>query len=218
MQLPPLGTVGAARSGDICRKQRKVVGTDTSQPRSQYNECIVRIPRYMCPPFHDLSGTRADCCVLRISFLKMISVATAGGTVINYSSRFSIAGMTGVFPANVVAGIGAISGTAGPATENNVVQKQARSSSSIDPNDPYAVPYTLQTGLTKYAPMQPQPPTKITAQSATPLWPTSSVVFAMTWLPRPSQVTTSTQTPTYSVSSMENTVSPSDYFPICWLI
>ena len=116
--------------------------------------------------------------------------------------------MTGSFPANVATAIAAIQGTAGPATENNVVAQK-----KVDPNDPYAVPYTLQTGLTKYAPMQPQPPTKITAQSATPLWPTSSVVIAMTWLPRPSQVTTSTQTQTYSVSSMENTVSSSYSFP-----
>lgn len=159
-------------------------------------------------PFYTLSESGADCSALRVSFLKMISVATAGGTVINYSPRFSIAGMTGSFPANVATAIAAIQGTAGPATENNVVAQK-----KVDPNDPYAVPYTLQTGLTKYAPMQPQPPTKITAQSATPLWPTSSVVIAMTWLPRPSQVTTSTQTQTYSVSSMENTVSSSYSFP-----
>ena len=143
----------------------------------------------------------------------MVSVATAGGSVINYSPRFSVAGMTGTFPANVVAGIGTISGTDGPATENNVAQNQA---AAQDPK--YAVPYTLQTGLTKYAPMQPQPPTKITAQSASPMWPTSSVSIATTWLPRPSQVTTSTQTQTFSMSSMENTVSSSYRFPTCWLI
>lgn len=154
---------------------------------------------------------QADCRVLRTSFLKMISVATAGGTVINYSPRFSITGMTGNFPANVIAGMRTVSGTAGPATENNVVQKQPAADGGA-----YAVPYTLQTGLTKYAPMQPQPPTKITAQSATPLWPTSSVVIATTWLPRPSQVTTSTQVPTYSVSSMENSVSSHVAFPYVW--
>ncbi|KAA6411533.1 MAG: beta-1 [Lasallia pustulata] len=136
-------------------------------------------------------------------FLKMVSVATAGGSVTNYSPRFSVAGMTGTFSANVVAGIGTISGTAGPATENNVAQNQAAAQ-----DDKYAVPYTLQTGLTKYAPMQPQPPTKITAQSASPMWPTSSVSIATTWLPRPSQVTTSTQTQTFSMSSMENTAAP----------
>lgn len=148
----------------------------------------------------------------------MISVATAGGTVVNYSPRFSIAGMTGIFPANVIAGIRTVSGTAGPATENNVAQKQPAAAGGADQGGVYAVPYTLQTGLTRYAPMQPQPPTKITAQSATPLWPTSSVVIAVTWLPRPSQVTTSTQVPTFSVSSMENSVSFSGHFPIRWSI
>lgn len=163
-----------------------------------------------------LSNQRADCSALSTSFLKMISVATAGGTVINYSPRFSIAGMTGNFPANVIAGIGTVSGTAGPATENNVVQNQPAAGGGAEQGGKYAVPYTLQTGLTKYAPMQPQPPTKITAQSATPLWPTSAVVIATTWLPRPSQVTTSTQVPTYSVSSMENSVSSHVAFPYVW--
>lgn len=38
-------TTGPARSGNICRKQRKDIGADTSQPRSQYNERIVSTPR-----------------------------------------------------------------------------------------------------------------------------------------------------------------------------
>ncbi|MCJ1299011.1 hypothetical protein MMC08_001802 [Hypocenomyce scalaris] len=152
--------------------------------------------------FHALSELEADTSVLPSSFLSIISVATAGGTVTDYSPRFSIAGMTGTFPANVIAGIATISGTAGPATENNVAQNQAAAGTQ---GGEFTVPYTLQTGLTRYAPMQPQPPTKITAQSATPQFPTSSVVIATTWLPSASEVTTFTQTATYSVSSMENT-------------
>jgi hypothetical protein len=38
------------------------------------------------------------------------------------------------------------------------------------------------------------------------LWPTSSVVFASTYLPIPSIVTTLTQAGTFSVSSHANTV------------
>ncbi len=149
----------------------------------------------------------------------MISVATAGGTVINYSPRFSLTGMTGSFPPNVLSGLKAVTGTDGPATENNVVK--ANPGGAVGGQAEYAVPYTLQTGLTKYAPMQPQPPTKITAKNIKMLWPTSSVVIAKTWLPRPSQVTTFTQSVTYSMSSRENTVSQYStrhlYHQILWL-
>jgi hypothetical protein len=54
--------------------------------------------------------------------------------------------------------------------------------------------------------MQPVPPTAITATNTSPLWPTSSVVFASTFLPIPSIVTTLTQANTFSVSSHANTV------------
>ncbi|MCJ1367005.1 hypothetical protein MMC16_006136 [Acarospora aff. strigata] len=143
-------------------------------------------------------------------FLKMISVATAGGTITNYSPRFSLTGMTGTFPDNVLAGLKKVSGTAGPATENNVVAANPGAGAGGQ-GAGFAVPYTLQTGLTKYAPMQPEPPMKITAKNASPLWPTSSYSVAKTWLPRPSQVTTFTQSVTYSLSSRENTVAPASH-------
>ena len=71
----------------------------------------------------------------------------------------------------------------------------------------YAISYLLQTGLTKYAPMQPKPGTKITATNTSPLNPSFAWTVATTFLPVPSQVTTSTQAPTYSGTSIENTVS-----------
>lgn len=139
-----------------------------------------------------------------LSFLKMISAAT-GGTVINYSDRFSLSGMTGTFPPNVQKGVEGITGTDGPPAENNVAAN-ANAAPAAGAGGPYAVTYTAQTGLTKYAPMQGKPGTKITAKSPTPRYPTSSVRFALTFLPTPSQVTTITLSATYSTSSMENTV------------
>jgi hypothetical protein len=136
-------------------------------------------------------------------FLKMISVAAAGGTVINYSPRFSLSGMTGSFPANVVAGLKTIKGTDGPPSVNNVGQGGA---STVVDGDLFKVPYTMQTGLTRYAPMQPVPPTKITKKKATPQHPTSAVDIARSILPIPKQQTTITQSQTFSVSSVENTV------------
>ena len=141
---------------------------------------------------------------LIFSFLKMISTAR-GGTVINYSSRFSLSGMTGTFPAAVQQGLAGLTGTAGPPTENNIASNPD-AGAATGAGGPYAVTYTAQTGLTKYAPMQGKPGTKITAKSPTPQYPTSSVKFAITFLPTPSQVTTLTMSATYSTSSIENTV------------
>lgn len=139
-------------------------------------------------------------------FLKMISVAP-GGTVINYSNRFSLSGMTGTFPAAVQQGLAGLTGTDGPPTENNIASNP-NAGAATGAGGPYAVTYTAQTGLTKYAPMQGKPGTKITAKSPTPQYPTSSVQFAVTFLPTPSQVTTITLSATYSTSSMENTAAP----------
>ena len=141
----------------------------------------------------------------------MISTDTTGGTVTNYSPRFSLPSMNGVFPANVQAGLKTVTGTAGPATENNVAssnqQGQNAAAGGAAPaaqGGLYTVPYPLQSGVTKYAPMPPQPVTSITKNKPTPQWPTSAVQYAQTNLPIPSQVTTLTATPTFSVSSMEN--------------
>ena len=143
-------------------------------------------------------------------FLRMISTSSEGGTVTNYSDRFSISGMTGTTPAAEAAAVVALNGaTAGPATVNNIANNAAPAAgtTAVVDGGVYAVPYNLQTGLTKYAPMQPVPPTKITAKNVTPLYPTSAVTIATTYLAIPSIVTTMTLSQTFSVSSMENTVS-----------
>ena len=137
----------------------------------------------------------------------MISVGSSGTTVTNYSKRFSLTGMTGVFPANVQAGIKAVSGTSGPPTEKQVQGQQGNNAGgAAGPAGAYTVPYTMQTGATKYAPMQGRPGTKITAASPKPQYPTSSVSIVSTFLPTPVQVTTMTMSQTASVESRANTV------------
>jgi Yeast cell wall synthesis protein KRE9/KNH1 len=137
-------------------------------------------------------------------FIKMISAAP-GGTVVNYSGRFSISGMTGTFPDTVKKGLKSVDGTEGPATENNVAEGQDPAGAPADGDA--GVPYTMQTGPIRYAPMQKQPPTKISAKDPEPLFPTSAVQFAITFLPNPVQKQTITASATFSVESMENTVS-----------
>ncbi|KAF2469640.1 beta-1,6-glucan boisynthesis protein-like protein [Lindgomyces ingoldianus] len=144
-------------------------------------------------------------------FLKIISTASSGGTVTNYSPRFSLSGMSGTFPDTVITAMKGVDGTDGPPTVNAV--NQGGAANPVD-GDQFKVPYTMQTGVTRYAPMQKVPPTKITKKVASAMYPTSSVNIAKSILPRPKQQTTITQSQTFSVSSMENTVAaaamPSD--------
>ena len=143
-----------------------------------------------------------------ISFIKIIAAGT-GGTVTNYSNRFSLSGMTGTFPAAVTTGLQGLSGTSGPATENNY--NAAAGGNAAGAGGPVAagatVTYTQQTGPIRYAPMQGKPGTKITAKSASARYPSSSVSIAKTWLPTPEAITTHTVSATYSTSSHANTVS-----------
>ena len=118
--------------------------------------------------------------------------------------------MTGTFPAAVQAAITALGGsTNAPATVNQVTNNAAAGAgagAAAPVAGEFTVPYQLQTGLTKYAPMQPVPPTKIVAKNPTPLHPTSAYTVATTWMAKATIATTITASQTFSVSSIENTV------------
>ncbi|KAL9632818.1 MAG: hypothetical protein Q9164_005076 [Protoblastenia rupestris] len=140
------------------------------------------------------------------SFLKMISGGT-GGSVINYSDRFTLSGMTGTFPPAVEAGIKEVKDTSGPQAQNNI-NDNANANGAAGGGGGSGQPYSMQTGATRYAPMQRKPGTKITARAATPLYPTSSAKIAKTFLPTPKQVTTMTMSVTWTASSVENSGTP----------
>ncbi|KFZ09468.1 hypothetical protein V502_08747 [Pseudogymnoascus sp. VKM F-4520 (FW-2644)] len=71
----------------------------------------------------------------------------------------------------------------------------------------WSIPYDQQKGDTRYAPMQPKPPKAITATKVTPLWPTSAVKIATTFLPAATIVTTITQPPTGTAVMHANTAA-----------
>ncbi|KAF3037650.1 hypothetical protein E8E12_006002 [Didymella heteroderae] len=135
-------------------------------------------------------------------FVKMVAVAKAGGEYTAYSDRFSYSGMTGAWGTNVK--FDDVSGTDGPAAKDPTSNAAG---GAVGEDSDYAVEYTMQTGPTRYAPMQPVPPKTVTAKNTKPLYPTSSVVIATTFLPIPSIQTTITQSQTFSVSSGVNTVA-----------
>jgi hypothetical protein len=132
----------------------------------------------------------------------MVSTAT-GGTVTNYSKRFTITGMTGTFSPP----LGIITGTDGPADVNNFAAVAGAQATVVADDGVWGTPYDEQSGPTRYASMQPVPGTKITATNTAPLYPTSAVQFASIALPIQTSIrTTLTQPQTFVVSSHANTV------------
>lgn len=140
-------------------------------------------------------------------FIKVMSAAT-GGVVTNFSPRFSLTSMTGVFPPVVVTGLRSVSGTKGPDTINQVSSPQvgAGPSGAAGPEQ-YNVPYTMQTGPVRYAPMPPLAPSKITAKNRSPQYPTSAYTVFMSEQGPPNADTTETLAQTFTVVSREPTVS-----------
>lgn len=147
-------------------------------------------------------------------YLRMISTGKDGGTVTNFSQRFSMTGMTGTTPAGAAAAAKKVTGTAGPDTINAMANNADAGAAAGGAAGDFDVPYALQSGLTKYAPMQGIPPTKISAKNFKPLHSTSSFKVAMTFLPKATVQTTTTQSQTFHVSSIENTVSLSPCHPV----
>lgn len=133
-------------------------------------------------------------------------IATSNsGTITVFSDRFTLNGMTGTFPASIESDLNSISGSSGPRPVNVQVDERQAVQDAVGAG-PYAIPYGQQTGLTRYAPMQKVPGTKITATNTAPLYPPSSVKLATTYLPNPTIVTTFTETQTFVVASHPNTV------------
>lgn len=152
--------------------------------------------------FANIAQMDAMLMLLTISFLKMVAVANKGGQLITYSNRFTLSGMKGNFPPMVVTGLATVNDDKGPPTQDNTANPVGNPAEGD-----FGVAYAMQTGATRYAPMQPVPPTKITQKKHTPAYPTSAIqTIATTFLPIPKQKTTVTKVQTFSVSSRENPV------------
>ncbi|KAF2877364.1 hypothetical protein BDV95DRAFT_559034 [Massariosphaeria phaeospora] len=150
-----------------------------------------------------IDATAGESTTVNAYFFKMIAVAKTG-TITYFSPRFSLSGMSGTFPAAVKDSLKDVKGTAGPDT----IDASTKDPAAVPEAGDFGVEYTLQTGLTRYAPMQPVPATKITKKNAAPLHPTSAFTIAKTWLPIPSVQTTITQSQTFSQTSRQNPATP----------
>jgi len=139
----------------------------------------------------------------KVYFLKMQTTAAAGGYTWNYSPRFSISGMTGKFLPGALAEQ-AKGDVATPKRVDTTVDAAAPAAGA----DQAKIPYTEQTGSTRFAPMQTQPGSRITAKSLSRQYPTSSYSVFKTKAGPPKVQTTITQSWDYTRTSKENTASP----------
>ncbi|PLN83245.1 hypothetical protein BDW42DRAFT_165027 [Aspergillus taichungensis] len=137
-------------------------------------------------------------------FLKMTSTGPEA-SVINFSQHFSV--------------LGAHATEEGlqEGSQDGLLEKRqgvaAAGAQATQATGSYAIPYSLQTGPTRYAP-QPKPPgTTIPPKNVkpTPQYPTSPYVLAVTHLPQPTVEKTTSEDPTHTVEEMENTAPPAPH-------
>lgn len=134
-----------------------------------------------------------------------IFAQTASGYTIHYTPRFTLKGMKGAKVAESAAD-----------TVPPVAQTMITTGAVVGVIDSrsFTVPYTKQTGIVRYAPMQTQPPTKVTMGSWTTKFPTSAVTYYSTMRKSIDQQTTVTPGWSYNVKSGVNYASvapmPSD--------
>ena len=144
-------------------------------------------------------------------FLRTIGVAP-GGTVINYSSRFTLSDMSGQFSEVVQAGLADVTGTDGPKSDNQIANPEDPVADPVGASPTaggpeYQVPYSMQTGPIRYAPMAVRAPSSITATGEARQYPTSGYsVWRRSGMPGPDATKTITDVFTYSVQSREPTV------------
>lgn len=134
---------------------------------------------------------------------------------IHYTNRFVLTGMTGAasqfsFPANLFS----VTGDA-PSPQISVAG-QGTPTASID-SASFTVPYTLQTGKTRYAPMQTQPGTVVTYTMYSNRHATSAYTPYTSLSPSPNVYSTVTPGWSYTVTSTFNSASvagyPTYYYP-----
>ncbi|ANB12723.1 Kre9p [Sugiyamaella lignohabitans] len=140
-------------------------------------------------------------------YLQVVALVSNSQFSIHYSDRFQLTGMSGT---TVQASTGGDTSPppAAPAAGNGAGA----------PADPGAAaslaktPYESQTGtawITRYAPMQLQPGTSVTAKlTPSPRFPTSAVTYFVTARPSPSVHSTITMGWSYVFSSLTNYATP----------
>lgn len=141
-------------------------------------------------------------------FFQLYSVASDGYSI-QYSPRFTLSGMTGTLKASA-------GGDSDPPDAQVNVGEAAGAASTVN-SASLTLTYTLQTGKTRYAPMQMQPGSKVTYKlSASRRYPTSAVSYFTAYQSKPYPVTTVTPSWSYTITQGPNWAStlpsPTGYY------
>ncbi|RAL06234.1 putative beta-1,6-glucan biosynthesis protein (Knh1) [Aspergillus ibericus CBS 121593] len=137
-------------------------------------------------------------------FLRMVASGPEA-SVVNYSDRFTLTNMTGSFSPLIIHGIHSALHSPGSSANEGEEHEELRKRQMVGS---YTIPYPLQTGPTRYAPMAKKPGSTIPAGSPTPQFSASPYTIATTYLPAATVQVTLSASETYSVVSIENTASP----------
>ncbi|GAQ47225.1 beta-1,6-glucan boisynthesis protein [Aspergillus niger] len=152
----------------------------------------------------EVGGNDANAYFLRIA------ASGPETSVVNYSDRFTLTNMTGSFSPTVLNGLhSAMHPTDSfPSSLEDDNHEELRKRQVAGP---FTIPYQLQTGPTRYAPMAKKPGSTIPPGTPTPQYPTSAYSVATTYLPQATVQMTLSASETYSVVSIENTASPAPH-------
>ncbi|CCH46949.1 Cell wall synthesis protein [Wickerhamomyces ciferrii] len=139
-----------------------------------------------------------------------IYAKSAKGFTINYTNRFSLKGMTGSYQPNG-------NDASPPSGQTSLAGDDNGPTNTGDISKSFTIPYTMQTGKTRYAPMQTQPGTTVTRAKSD--WTRKFQTSAFTYFTsaKHSQSVYSTITPgwSYTISSVINGASVAP-MPTTW--
>lgn len=118
-----------------------------------------------------------------------------------YTNRFTLTGMTGTT-------VGSGSGSPPLGEVSLAADSKETPAAGGDTSASFTVPYTLQTGSTRYAPMQLQPKATVTATTWSRRFPTSAVSYFTTKMTAPVVASTLTLPWSYTINSQFNYAAP----------
>ncbi|ODV63099.1 cell wall synthesis KRE9KNH1 [Ascoidea rubescens DSM 1968] len=134
------------------------------------------------------------------------------GYSIHYTKRFRLSGMTGTLEST-----GALTDDSPSAqysfagTDTDTDTETTVETEAVDTSASFKITYTLQTGRTRFAPMQTQPGSTVTATTWRRKFPTSAVTYYSTVQPSPVVYSTITPGWSYSRTSYFNYASYAPY-------
>ncbi|ODQ67972.1 cell wall synthesis KRE9KNH1 [Nadsonia fulvescens var. elongata DSM 6958] len=133
-------------------------------------------------------------------FFQVYALKADKSSLWRYSARFTLSGMTGT--ARKATSGSDTTRPAGGSVAGSTVTSGAEYSAS------FTVPYPLQSGPTKFAPMQQQPGTKVTVSVASRRFPTSAVTYYSSVRKSPDAVSTITPGWSYTTGVATNYATP----------